>query len=445
MRSQKPALWALLLLLPTAAHAAKYCQGSYCRAYISKQPVPIVAQQTPVWCWAASLSMLFGYHGHPLQQSTIVQRYYVLPIPVTGSPLLLKDALNTSWKDDFGKSFQATSTVTDLYSLSAVQVTNADVINALIAEKPVYYGDETHAMILVQADYIESLPGFQPTVLAGWVIDPWPANLGFRQLMPHEMSARFLAVTTIRDLPNPSVPSITKVTNAASYTLEIAGQTFGSVFGSNLATATGTWDNSIVNGSLPKSLQGTRVLVNNKDAYISYASPTQVNFLAPSLTGAGPVSVTVIAPGGTATGSIALKSRSIGVLNTPWQSRQYVVAQPASSPSDLIGPPASIPGKTRAALRGEFLQVYATGLGATTPTAADGAVIKAPFPSITPSSVRVFFGGVGVTPTFVGMTYAGLFQINVQVPPGAPSGDVLLQVQIAGDISQTGVYIPIAQ
>src|ERR1700730_13092296 len=151
--------------------SAQYCQGPYCRAYISKHPVPQIAQQTPVWCWAASISMLFGYYGHPVQQADIVARYFGSPVPVEGPSLVMKDALNTTWQDDNGKWFRISSRVTDLYSQSAYQVTNSDVVNALAHEQPVYYGDQTHAMILVQVDYVQGPNG--PLISEGYVIDPW--------------------------------------------------------------------------------------------------------------------------------------------------------------------------------------------------------------------------------------------------------------------------------
>jgi uncharacterized protein (TIGR03437 family) len=388
--------------------------------------------------------MLFAYYGHPVQQSAVVTRYFGAAIPVTGSPLVMKDALNSTWVDDHGRSFQAISRVTDLYSFSELQVTSADVITALVAEQPVYYGDTSHAMILVQADYIDT-PG-QPTVLAGWVIDPWPTTLGFRELNPNEMNALFLAVTTIRELQAPNAPSISPggITNAVTYLPELAPQSFGSIFGKYLAPSTGTWDNSIAAGKLPTNLQGTRVLVNNTNAYISFVSPTQINFLMPAMPISGPVVVQVITPAGTATGTVLLKPRSLGVFDASWGSKQYALAQPSTAASSLIGPSSAVPGKTRPAVRGETLQVYATGLGPTTPPAPDGTVIRAPYPVISDlSSVKVSFGGVVVTPAYVGMTYAGLFQINVKVPVNAPGGDILFSLQIGSDFSQSKVYLTI--
>ena len=91
-------------LLPI--QAANDCQFGVCRAYISQKPVTPIQQQTPVWCWAASLSMLFGYYGHPLNQATIVTHYFGGPIAVSGPPWVMRDALNRTWTDDLGRTFR---------------------------------------------------------------------------------------------------------------------------------------------------------------------------------------------------------------------------------------------------------------------------------------------------------------------------------------------------
>ncbi len=185
-----------------------------CRVYLSRRPVTVIAQQTAVWCWAASLAMLFDYYGHPVQQARIVSRYFLAPIPVTGPPWVLTQALNTTWTDDNGRQFRVRSRITDRYTGSLFQVSDTDVLNALAADQPVFYADATHAMILVQADYTNS--PFGPYVRAGWAIDPWPLSLGFRQLQPHELQATYLAIATVEDI-TPSSPAVTDVVSSASF------------------------------------------------------------------------------------------------------------------------------------------------------------------------------------------------------------------------------------
>lgn len=197
---------------PQPAYGAQQCfPNGVCRAYLSHHVTPVV-QRTPVWCWAASLSALFGALGHPVDQTRIVARYFPPPGITTGPPWVMRDALNTTWMDDNNIQFTVTSQITDLYSgpLGLRQVDNAALVTALSNEVPVFYGDATHAMLIVQADFVPN-PGGEPQIVAGAAIDPYPYNLypycpfppyqcqgpGFRPLGATELIGMFAAIATV--------------------------------------------------------------------------------------------------------------------------------------------------------------------------------------------------------------------------------------------------------
>lgn len=185
-------------LSPAANAAITQLPNGVIRVYISNRPIAPVAQDTAVWCWAASLSALFGYFGHPVNQERIALRYFPNGPVRTGSPMVMSDALNTVWLDDSGQRFQIRSGITDLYTPTGRrEVSNLEIVRALNAEIPVFYGDRTHAMVLVQADYVPSPAG--PQIRGGWAIDPWPKPgtreaIGFRQLQQGELQAFFVGI-----------------------------------------------------------------------------------------------------------------------------------------------------------------------------------------------------------------------------------------------------------
>ncbi len=92
---------------------------------------------------------------------------------------------------------------------------------------------------------------------------------------------------------------------------------------------------------------------------------------------------------------------------------------------------------------GEYIQVFATGLGEVTPAVQDGALAP---PSLTPSIyclnqpgttclVAAYIGSglteVPASVVYAGLapTFAGLYQINLRIPStGAPTGDQPLQI-----------------
>ena len=109
------------------------------------------------------------------------------------------------------------------------------------------------------------------------------------------------------------------------------------------------------------------------------------------------------------------------------------VAGPASA-----GPPPQAPVS-----RGQFIEIYATGLGpvaasnnATPP--ADGQPAPALGPLFnTTTPVTVSIGGVTATASFAGLApgYVALYQVNVQVPLSAPTGSAIPVVLTMTDSS----------
>ena len=102
---------------------------------------------------------------------------------------------------------------------------------------------------------------------------------------------------TIRQMAgDPLRPAIADggVVNAASFLTGISPGGWFTVRGVNLAPGTRTWTAADFNGDrLPTSLDGVKVLVNGKPAYVYYISPTQINALAPEDTAVGLVPIEI--------------------------------------------------------------------------------------------------------------------------------------------------------
>jgi len=92
---------------------------------------------------------------------------------------------------------------------------------------------------------------------------------------------------------------------------------------------------------------------------------------------------------------------------------------------------------------GEIISVYCTGLGALNPPAITGAPGPVP-PAQTALAVQVSIGGLPAQVTYAGLApgFAGLYQINAQVPAGTPSGAQPLQAS-AGGASSNAVTIAV--
>jgi uncharacterized protein (TIGR03437 family) len=96
---------------------------------------------------------------------------------------------------------------------------------------------------------------------------------------------------------------------------------------------------------------------------------------------------------------------------------------------------------TNPAVRGEYLAIYANGLGALQPPVPDGNIPPSP-PPLTVAQPTVTIGGVSAPVIYSGAAakLAAADQVNVQVPSGVPSGAQSVQLSISG-ISSNAVTL----
>lgn len=142
-------------------------------------------QYQPEWCWAACISMIFSFYGHPVSQPRIVSEVYGLPVnmpaPYGG---VIANQLNRTWTDDNGDRFRAH--LTGVYDADADIDTlqNPILIAELDDDHPVVIGAGGHAMVLTSMQYARTPYG--PNIVRCGVFDPWPGR-GARGLTPPEM------------------------------------------------------------------------------------------------------------------------------------------------------------------------------------------------------------------------------------------------------------------
>jgi len=182
---------------------------------------------------------------------------------------------------------------------------------------------------------------------------------------------------------------------------------------------------------LTTDLAGTKVFVNDQPAPLFYSSYGQINFQVPCNATTGPGVVRVDRPGKRGNSIlVTIAAAAPRILKLGIDRYGIVVNQDGSFPIPATPGIASHPAKA-----GDVLVIDAIGLGQTSPAVTEGAVAPTSPLATVPSISKVLFGGGGfagesiaVTPMFAGLTpgYAGLYQINVSVPPGLPPGEALV-------------------
>jgi uncharacterized protein (TIGR03437 family) len=106
----------------------------------------------------------------------------------------------------------------------------------------------------------------------------------------------------------------------------------------------------------------------------------------------------------------------------------------------------SVNSAANPAPRGDWVSIFATGAGATTPAGVDGLLPSGP--SYNPkANVVVTIGGQVCTLNYQGAApglVSGVVQINAQVPATVtPASNVPVQLLIGGATSQSGVTIAV--
>jgi uncharacterized protein (TIGR03437 family) len=238
-----------------------------------------------------------------------------------------------------------------------------------------------------------------------------------------------------------SAPAIAAagVMNAASGVAGVAPGAWISIYGSNLSTAAGAATADLVNGYLPTTFGGTTVTIDGKSAYLNYVSPAQLNVQAPDFSTAGNVTVTVANSAGASTASVAAQAVMPGLFT----SSNYVLAVRPGDSVIINGTGAAVIGYTTAAAAkaGDVLEIFATGLGATTTAVAPGLVFSGAYATTDMPAVNI--GGKPATVMYSGLIGAGLYQINLTVPVGLAAGTYPVVVTQSGSSSPSTALLKI--
>jgi uncharacterized protein (TIGR03437 family) len=236
------------------------------------------------------------------------------------------------------------------------------------------------------------------------------------------------------------------VVNGASFQTGIAADSWVTILGTNLAPTTDNWGNSVINGTLPTTLDGVSVTMDGKPTYISYISSGQLNVLAPDLS-PGPVTVTVTTPNGAA--SVSTVTASLYGLYGPafflWPGNQAVATRTDFSPAAKSG---SIAGAvTVPAKPGDIIILWGTGFGPTNPAAPVGVVVPLGqiYTTLTTPTVTIDNVPAMVLSAALAPGSAGLYQIAIQVPNTLTNGDWPIQASIGGVSSPSNVLLTVQQ
>jgi uncharacterized protein (TIGR03437 family) len=255
-------------------------------------------------------------------------------------------------------------------------------------------------------------------------------NTGPAQSATIAVAGAAVTITQPAAPPVTTLPVITAVVNGASFLPGLTPNAFITINGTNLATVSDDWSNSIVNGVLPTTLHGVSVSIGGQPAYLEYVSPIQINAIAPNIA-AGPAPVTVTNSFGTSI-AFGATAQTFGPAFFPWPNGHIVATRQdfsyAISNGTFTGT-ATVPAKP-----GDVIILWGTGFGPTTPSTPVGTEVPSTSTYLTANNVTVTVGGANATVYGAALApgFAGTFQVAIQVPTTLADGEYPVVATVGG-------------
>jgi uncharacterized protein (TIGR03437 family) len=240
-----------------------------------------------------------------------------------------------------------------------------------------------------------------------------------------------------------AAPALTAagVVNGASFDSgPVAPGEIVSLFGSAIGPPTPAFLTLTNPRLVANSLAGVQVYFNGVPAPLLYASSGQVNAVVPySVAGQF---------------TTQLQLEYLGVLSAPITLQVaatapgvFSIAGSGQGPGAILNArDGAVNSLAHPAARGDWVSIFATGAGVSTPASVDGFVASAPLP-VPNANVSVTIGGLPCQLNFQGAApglVSGVLQINAQVPAGVtPGPSVPVQVGIGSATSLPVVTVAV--
>jgi uncharacterized protein (TIGR03437 family) len=236
--------------------------------------------------------------------------------------------------------------------------------------------------------------------------------------------------------PEGTINNMSGTVNAASYERPVAAGSIAAVFGSNLAI--GESDPEVATPLL-NTLSESSFTIGGRVAPLYFASPGQVNLQIPwTLAGLTQAPIQATVDGETSNlQMVSLAPFAPGIFTMDLTG--------TGQGAILIAPTDQLAAPDHPVLRGEYISIYCTGLGAVTNEPATGApalAIPLSFTLVTPT---VTIGGAEAEVTYSGLApgFAGLYQVNAIVPEGSSAGDAVPVALSIGGVTSNTVTIAV--
>ncbi len=246
-----------------------------------------------------------------------------------------------------------------------------------------------------------------------------------------------------RPLPVLSSSSVVGAALSVPAVNRLSASGIATIFGANFADAPRAITSAdIRQGELPTSLGGICVELNGRRAPLFAVFPAQINFQVPAIPPGGSVDLRVIAGCDTPSAGYSA-SVSVPVASATPEFFYSAYAPGGAAPVIAVD---AMTGELAPLRAGQWITLYATGLGPVSPSVSPGRVATAAASLSLPYSIQI--GGNTVDASriaYAGVApgTAGQYQINLKLPDELPVGRVPIRLNVGGTLSPSGPYLEI--
>jgi uncharacterized protein (TIGR03437 family) len=220
-------------------------------------------------------------------------------------------------------------------------------------------------------------------------------------------------------------PVIFSVANAASY-VDDGGCSPGAVttiVGSGFVK---TGAKAAEVSPIPTVMNGVRVSINGNYLPVFYAAENQINFQCPQLSPGDPLSLTIESSTGTSTPhSSTMQFATPGIFTIDGSGQGQGAILIANTPNIAMPHTDGIPSAPVS--HGDFVSIYATGLGSVSTEVPSGSAAPLLTLDKVKAPVDVIIDGQSADVSFAGLApgFTGLYQVNARIPSTASAGDAI--------------------
>jgi uncharacterized protein (TIGR03437 family) len=245
------------------------------------------------------------------------------------------------------------------------------------------------------------------------------------------------------------LPTLSRVTNAASYTSNaISPGEIITLFANDpthpIGPATAAFLTLDASGNVATSLGGVQVTVQGFNCPMIYASASQVSAVVP-------YEVKIYANATVLVKYLGQGSNGINMTVATTVPGLFTTNTSGTGPGAILNSDLSLNTAANPAARGDIVVIYMTGEGETSPGGVTGKVttVASPPAPLTPGPLlqpSVTIGGQPANWTFAGEApgfVSGVMQLNVVVPTNIAAGDQPIVVTLGSVPSQQGVTVSV--